>query len=197
MKPRSILALALIALLASTTLAAELVGVDGSSAQYATPIECKIGSKSVKLVLTGTALRKKFIFSVYAIGSYVHEGITVRGAEELAQKDCAKQLHLIMERDVAGDDMVEAFASAIRLNYDAGQFQNELAKLRQAMQGITIHRGDHIRLTHVPGTGLRCDLAGKSEITIASVPFSRAVWEIYLGPNNLGEGIKRGLVSRL
>ena len=27
--------------------------------------------------------------------------------------------------------------------------------------------------------------------------FSRAVWDIYLGRNNLGEGIKKGLVSRV
>ena len=55
---------------------------------------------------------------------------------------------------------------------------------------------------------LRADLAtgfallsrlpvGRWLVAGTEMDFARAVWEIYLGPNNLGESIKKGLVSRL
>jgi len=178
-------------------LAAELVGVPGSGAQYATPIAAKVAGKDVTLKLTGAALRKKLVFSVYTVGSYVQEGVAVRSAEELVAANCPKRLHLIMERDVSGKDMAEAFRTAVRLNHGAPAFENELKRLEEFMQPLTAQKGDHIHLTHLPGVGLHCQIVGKTEITIPGVPFSGAVWEIYLGKNNLGEDIKKGLTSRL
>ena len=52
-------------------------------------------------------------------------------------------------------------------------------------------------LTHVPGTGLHVLLVGKNGRYIKNPRFARAVWDIYFGPNNLGDPIKKGLTSRL
>jgi hypothetical protein len=38
---------------------------------------------------------------------------------------------------------------------------------------------------------------GKKDVFIANPAFSKAVWDIYFGKNNVGEDVKRGLVSRL
>src|SRR4051794_31880513 len=70
--------------------------------RYAATIASRIGGKPVRLVLTGTAMRTKYGFSVYAIGSYVQEGVKVRNGDELARIAAAKQLQLIFERDVDG-----------------------------------------------------------------------------------------------
>ena len=67
----------------------------------------------------------------------------------------------------------------------------------QFMQGQTAQKGDHIFITHIPNAGLHCSLAGKGEVLIKNAQFARAVWDIYLGKNNLGDEIKKGLVSRL
>jgi hypothetical protein len=40
-------------------------------------------------------------------------------------------------------------------------------------------------------------VVNKGEFTIDNPAFSQAVWDIYLGKNNIGEGIKKGLTSRL
>lgn len=194
---RKFLALALLGACATSLPAEELVSVSGSNVKYPATIDNKVGDKQVQLVLTGTALRKKFVFSVYAIGSYIAEGVSVSDADELAAKDCAKQLHLVMERDVGGREMAEAFKSAIRNNYDAPDFDDELATLLDTMKAVEVTKGDHVWLTHIPGVGFHCELVGKTEVTIKNVAFARAVWEIYLGKNNLGEAIKKGLVSRL
>jgi hypothetical protein len=177
--------------------ATELVAVRGSSTQFTTTMDITVGGKPVKLVLTGVGLREKFFIHVYAIGSYVLEGAGVHTAEELAAVDKPKQLHLVMERDIAGSDIAEAFLVAIRQNYPAPAFTNEVNLLTEKLRELDLKKDDHIYLTHLPGVGLHCKIVNKGEFTIENAEFSRAVWDIYLGKNNVGEGIKKGLVSRL
>lgn len=196
MSVRRLLAVALVVLGAAGAFA-DQVGVEGSSVQYDTPIEARVDEQPVKLVLTGTALRKKVFFKVYAVASYVQEGVTVKTPEELVAADCAKQLHLVMERDIAGKEFADAFRSAIRLNYPEPKFEDELNALIEVFKAQEIKQGDQLRLTHVPKVGLTCELVGKAGAEIRDVAFARAVWEIYLGKNNLGDSIKKGLVSRL
>jgi hypothetical protein len=127
----------------------------------------------------------------------VQEGRAVRSAGELAATDCPKQLHLVMEREVTGEQMAESFTAAIRMSHPAPAFAPELAALTGLLRGRTIRKGDHIWLTHIPGVGFHCHVVGQGQHLITNVGFSRAVWNVYLGEKNLGESIKRGLVSRL
>src|SRR5260221_9168544 len=102
------LALALVVLSGAVALG-EMVTVPGSNTRYPAKIECNVAARPVKMVLTGTALRQHLLVNVYAIGSYVQEGATVRSAEELAALDRPKQLHLILERTVDGKALADAF----------------------------------------------------------------------------------------
>jgi hypothetical protein len=181
----------------AVALAGEMVGVDGSRTQYDTNIDSTVAGKPVKMVLTGTALRKKLIFNVYAIGSYVEAGAGVRSAEQLVAADCPKQLHLVMERDVDGKEMAEAFQKAIYRSRGDHAFPAELKSLTETMKAMEVKKGDHIRLTNVPRKGIECDVAGRRQIVIENSDFSKAVWEIYLGPKNIDDDIRKGLASRL
>jgi hypothetical protein len=197
MKRIAFLSAAVLFISAACVWAVELVGVHGSNLQYTTTMDITIGDKPYHLVLTGTALRQKFLFNVYTIGSYVLEGAAVHTAEELAAIDKPKQLHLVMERDVGGGDIAEAFMIAIRQNYPTPYFNEEVNRLVEMMREIEFKKGDHIYLTHQPGTGLRCQVIGKGDISLENPDFSRAIWDIYLGKNNIGEGVKKNLISRL
>src|SRR6185312_4335794 len=177
--------------------ATELVGVRFSNTQFTTTMGITVGDKPVQLVLTGVGLRQKFFLNVYAIGSYVMEGAAVHTAEELATIDQPKQLHLVLERAVEGRDFAEACRFAIRQNYQVPDFNEEVEALVEKLRDLELKRGDNIYLTHLPGIGLRCNVVNKGEFTIENPAFSRAVWDIYLGKNNVGEGIKKGLVTRL
>lgn len=177
--------------------ATELVGVRGSNTHFTSTMGITIDDKPVALVLTGVGLREKFFLNIYAIGSYVLEGAVVRTAEELAAIEQPKQLHLVMERDVDGRDLAEAFIVAIRQNYPVPNFTAEVDQLSEKLRELDLKKGDHIYLTHLPGVGLRCNVVNKGEFTIDTPAFSRAVWDIYLGKNNVGEGLKKSLVSRL
>jgi hypothetical protein len=177
--------------------AGEMVGVPGSNAKFPSMTEIQVSDKPVRVVLTGTALRSRYWFNVYAIGSYVEAGVNVHSAEHLISLDCPKQLHLVMERDVDGKDMAEAFKTAIRLNHDEPEFADEIGTFTGPMLANGVKKGEHVYLTHVPKVGLRCGIGGRREFTIANPAFARAVWEIYFGQNNLGQEIKEGLMSRL
>lgn len=175
---------------------AEMVGVRGSSAQYATALEANVNGKAVPLTLTGAALRTRLIVNVYAVGSYVQSGAGVK-ADTLAAADVVKRLHIVMERDVSGTDMAAAFRSAIRANYPEPAFNTEVSTLVEQMQAMNLKKGDTVYLTHVPGAGLTADVAGKATFSIKSPTFSKAVWDIYLGKRNLGDDIKTNLTNRL
>jgi hypothetical protein len=83
------------------------------------------------------------------------------------------------------------------MNYPEPAFADEIATLTQLLRSDSARKGESIYLTHVPKVGLHCNRSGKVEYLIKSPKFARAVWDIYLGKNNLGEAIKKGLVSRL
>src|SRR5687768_7094027 len=179
-----------------------LAGIVGLAVWAAEPggtstIQSKIGERTVRMALTGTAVRTKRIFKVYNINSYLEEACPIRTPEELANADVAKQLNLIMLRNVEGPEMADAFLTAIRANYAAPAFDAELAKLTGLMRARAPRKGDAIWLTHVPGKGFQYQVVGEESHLIPSVDFSKAVWNIYFGKNNLGENIKRGLTARL
>ncbi len=173
------------------------VGVAGSNAQFPVAIESSIGGKKEKLTLTGTALRKKVVFNVYSIGSYLQNGVTVTSAEELCSKDCCKQLHLVMEHTISGKQMAEALTDAIRKNYPKPEFDAEIAALSKKLQPLELTKGAQVWLTNVPGSGLNINVVGMLDCQIEGTAFAKAIWEIYLGKKNLGEPIKAGLISRL
>ena len=197
MKRNLLLSTALLLVCAACVSAVELVGVHGSNTQYTTTMDITIADKPYHLVLTGTALRQRFFLNIYTIGSYLLESTAVHTAEELSSVNQPKQLHLVMERDLAGSDIAEAFLIAIRQNYPTPYFNEEVNRLVEMMREIDFAKGDNIYLTHQPNIGLRCQVIGKGDITIDNPDFSRAIWDIYLGKNNIGEGIKKGLISRL
>jgi hypothetical protein len=199
MKILSPMSLAIAVLLAggASILAAERVAVRGSANQYDTRIKVTNTNRPNTLVLTGAGMRKRVFFSIYTIASYVQEGMAVRSAEDLIAADCPKRLHLIMERDVEGQEMADAIISSLRSNHPAPAFSAEVTMLNQMLRAQAVKRGDHVWLTHVPKAGLQVDLVGKRQFLVESIPFSRAIWEIYLGRNPVSEPLKRALLSLL
>jgi hypothetical protein len=159
-------------------------------------LERRVADKDVTLTATGAGVRERFLLTIYAVASYVQEGAELKSAEDLAAADCPKCLHLVMVRTVGGKDMADAFRASIRANYPAPALHKELERLGRLIEKQTAKKGDHIWLTHIPGVGLECDFGGQV-FTIKNPEFARAVWDIWLGPKNLGEGLKKSLVNRL
>jgi len=183
-------------------LAAETIPVGGTATQFETDIETRVGGQPVKMVLTGAGLRIRGLpplvsVKVYALGSYVEAGKGIRTLEDLLSVQAAKQLHLVMERNVEGHEMADSFRNALRVNHPSPRFDRQLDHLCAIMRTLRIQKGDHVMMTHVPGKGLVVDLVGKREFLVEDVQFSRAIWEMFLGRNPLDETLKKNLVARL
>lgn len=196
MKSAWILSVAAIFLAVAVSSADESVPVKGSNVKYPVAITATLGDKQFAQKLTGVAMRKKAFVDVYTIGSYVANEFKGKTPEELASADVIKQLHLVMERNVSGSDMAKAFETAIRANYGS-EFDADLAKLTGLIAQYDLNKGDQVWITHVPGYGLHFNLVGKRQEFIPGLKFAKAVWDIYLGPKNVGEAVKKGLTSRL
>ncbi|MBM4073388.1 MAG: hypothetical protein FJ271_31365 [Planctomycetes bacterium] len=160
-------------------------------------IDRAVGDRTVTMTLTGSAVRKKLFFQVYSIASYVEKGVSIRTAEQLAAANVPKQLHLIMLRNVSGPDMADAFESITRKNYPAPVFADEIKTFSNLLRSRTASSGDHFFLTHIPKVGLEVKHLGKETVVIRNPQFSQAVWDNYLGRTNVGEDVKRGLISKL
>jgi Chalcone isomerase-like len=187
----------LLLVLSFQTWAAETVSLSGSGVRFSTTTDYLANAKSNKMALTGVAMRSKFLVNVYAIASYVQEGIKPKSSDELINADIYKQLNLVMERQVDGREMAASFKSSVLLNHKEEEFPEELTLLDNLFKEIKVVKGDQVKLTHLPGVGIHCQVVDKIEVTIKSVAFSKAIWEIYFGKNNLGESIKKSLLSKL
>src|SRR5262245_35445706 len=163
---------AAVAVLSVTVVLAESIGVEGTSTEYSTKIETKVGDKTVKMDLTGVGLRKRVLFKVYTIGSYIECGVRARSAEDVIDADCPKQMHLVMERDVDGKDMAEAVEKAIHKSRGEDAFAEELRSLSTTMKELELKKGDNIRLTNLPKKGLECDVVGKKIVLIENADFA-------------------------
>ncbi len=180
-----------------TWCAASSAFAESGDPRFPTSVSTQIDGKAIRLLLTGTAMRKKYGFSVYALASYVQEGTQVRNAEALARADVAKQLHLVFERQVDGATIASSFRASIGAIHPAPAFSTELAKLERYFVSRNVQQGDNIWLTHIAGYGMACQVGNQGGVAIQSVPFSQTAWSTYLGPINLGVAIKEGLTSRL
>ena len=174
----------------------ETVAVPGSDVRFPVRKDITVAHRPVRLVLTGTAMRKAQGLNVYAVASYIHEGTAAKTAEQIVASDAVKVMHLVLERNLDGPTMFEGMRNGLRLNHPASAFAGELGQLERTLRTHDFAKGQHVTLTFLPRVGLRCEAAGRTDVTIASPAFAKAVWEIYLGRNNLGDAVKSGLTSR-
>ena len=176
--------------------AADPVTVKGSSAKYPQSATVAVGDKTVKLNLTGVGLRKRIV-TVYAIGSYVQEGVAVRSEDDVVKADAVRLLHIVMEREVGPEDFIGAFRLAVGKTYPDEKFAAEFKQLTDAVGNKAASKGDHVFLVSIPGVGVRIRLADKVDVTIKNPAFARALWEIYLGENPIDETLKKDLVGMM
>src|SRR5262245_52530225 len=143
---RSLIAGLFVAVAFGAATAAETIGVDGSSVRFPAAIEVPVADKPVRLSLTGAAVRKKAFVSVYAIASYLQDGVTVKTADQLAAANGVKVLVLVMERDVAGKYMAKAMRARLRLNQRAEAVTAELAWTVSLLQAQPPRKGYRVAL---------------------------------------------------
>lgn len=172
------------------------VEVEGTRTRFAAEME----EEGTRWMLTGAGVRTKTVLAVtvkvYAVGSYVRRGPGFQSPQALAEADVPKQLVLVMERDVDGKSISQAFEDGVAANHPKDAFPRELAAFQEHFAGRSVAQGDRVRIEHLPGRGVEIRLPGRNPLIIENVAYSRALWEIYFGGNCISEDLKAKLFSR-
>ncbi len=153
------------------------------------------GGESHALRATGTGLRKKMIFKVYAACFYADKRAELGEDPYMAaiEGNFAKKIVMHFMRDVDAEKISGAFHDGIRKTleegHDAdvdtfvGHFQEEVMK------------GETIELEYLPGEGLRASQAGAELGQIGDIQVIAAIWATWFGDDPISGDLKRGLLG--
>jgi hypothetical protein len=192
---RTFLFLAIICLVTAFAWAGEIVEESSNTEFPATMTIAMDGDLEKSLHATGTGLRKKAWFKVYAACFYVEDGFEL-GDEPYAAAidgDFAKSITMHFLRDVGGDKMQGAFRDGIRKTIPEGQDE-----VIEAFAGLFVDKvmnGETIVLDYFPGTGLVARQAGEDLGILADEGVISALWAIWFGEDPISDDMKKGLVG--
>lgn len=148
---------------------------------------------------TGTAVRKKFFFKVYAVAGYLDSSIETGedpGAT-FVSADAAKRLQLQMLRDVDSKKIVDSINEALEkcATSPLEEIAAERERFMAAFSMEKLNKGQDIRFTWMPSVGLQISVDHEILDTIESEVFARSFFEIYFGPNPVNDGMKKDLLQ--
>lgn len=180
---RKALSLVLVAMLGAATLtAATLNGVT-------LPDSVSVGGKT--LVLNGLGLRSKMMFKVYVAGLYVEQKSTDGNA--IASADAPKRITLHFVRSVSLDQIKEAIVDGFDANAKAA-LKAQIDQFGAALEPF--NENDEMSVTYVPNTGTVLNVKGKDKLTIPGLPFAKALFGIWLGPNPPSTSLRDGMLGK-
>ncbi len=138
--------------------------------------------KDYILDATGVATRKKFMFKVYSIASYLETG-EAQGEkfQKVMSPKLAKELRIIWVRNVDAARVQQGFKESL---VKAGAPSAETAQFLRFFEG-NASRGDEISLRYIPGGTVEVLINGSSMGKITNEGFAKALWMVWFGPNSV------------
>jgi Chalcone isomerase-like len=139
---------------------------------------------NARLQLNGAGIRYKAIFKVYAAGLYL--GARATTPEAVYAAPGPKRLHVVMLREIDGNELGKLFPDGIRKNATREEFGKSIpGTLKLAEMFVTRKRlasGDSFTVDYIPGTGTVISLNGKvATEPIVEPVFFIAMMKIWLG----------------
>lgn len=161
------------------------------------PSQVSVGGANA--VITGTGVRKKYLFKVYAIASYIDGSKLDKSRDVISQlltDGPAKQLTLHFVRDLSAAQIKEAFLESLKNNipsYDSSPAKKDAEAFLNAMADVKTN--DEMVLHWLQGGKIEVLIKNQSRGTFTNQILARGVWSIWLGASPISGDIKSGLVS--
>jgi Chalcone isomerase-like len=154
---------------------------------------------NAKLQLNGAGIRYKAIFKVYAAGLYL--GAKATTPEAVYAAPGPKRLHVVMLRDIDGNELGKLFTDGMQKNATREEFGKSIpGTLKLAEMFATRKKlvaGDSFSVDYVPGTGTVISLNGKvATEPIAEPVFFVAMMKIWLGASPPDWQLKEALLGQ-
>lgn len=153
------------------------------------------GGESHALRATGTGLRKKMVFKVYAACFYADK-LADLGEDPYAAAidgDFAKKIVMHFLRDVDASKISGAFREGIRKTLSEGH-DAEVDAFTGFFQEKVMN-GETIELEYLPGGGLLAAQAGAELGSIDDPQVIAAIWATWFGDEPISGDLKRGLLG--
>ncbi len=180
-------------------LAAALTLAAASSASAVTVNGVKVDDTitvgNQKLVLNGSALRKKLMFKVYVGALYLPS--KQNNAAAILAADAPRRMAMYFTFDVDKEKMAEAWAEGLTANTP-----NASAEVKTAFSTLStwmedMEKGQSIVLTYLPGTGTTVEVNGKNKGTLGGKAVADALLNTWVGPKpGPGADFKKGILGQ-
>ena len=184
---RPLLALFLVAALATPALAGKKAGVT-------MPDSVQVSGKTLSLNGMGVREATMLKVDVYVAGLYL-EQVSSDPAAILASPG-TKRMVLKFVRDVDREDIVDAWKEGFKKNatVSAASLKADIDKLNSWMGNFA--EGDTLTFTFLPDGSVQVDVNKARKGTIKGEGFARSLLSIWLGKKPPNGGLKKGLLGK-
>lgn len=151
------------------------------------------------LQLNGAGIRYKFIIKVYTAGLYLSTKAATAEAALAAPGN--KRLHVVMLREIDGNELGKLFTRGMQENAAKEQFSRLIPGMLQMAEIFSTRRklvaGDYFSVDYVPGTGTQVLVNGKPTGEVIKEPeFFNGLMRIWLGTSPADRLLKDALLGQ-
>jgi hypothetical protein len=191
------LALAVLLVPAALALPGEVIVEEDSGQEFPASIAMNDpqGGEAVQLRATGTGLRKKAWFKVYAACFYIRDDVNP-GEDPYASfidADYEKVIVMRFLRDVGADKIAGAFREGIRKTLPEGH--DEAVDAYVGLFTAPVQKGQELILRYAPGRGLTAEQDGRPLGSLEDGDVIAAVWATWFGDDPISKDLKQGLAG--
>lgn len=147
------------------------------------------GGKKYDLEATGVSTRKKLMFKVYSVASYLEGGLSKDAAnrvQTVLDSDKAKQLSIKWVRNAEASQITDAYRESLKIAAD-GQDAALSKEINQYVSFFNhnISKGEEQVIRQLPGGIVQVYINGNLAGTINSEAFAKVLWKIWFGKKSV------------
>lgn len=153
---------------------------------------------STSLLLNGAGIRSRFVIRVYTAGLYL--AAKANSTEAVLAAPGPKRLHVVMLRDIDGNDLGKLFTRGMQDNSSREDFGKSIPGTLRMAELFSVKKrlaqGENFSVEWVPGQGTQILINGKAQGDAIKEPeFFQALLRIWLGPSPADPALKDALLG--
>ena len=176
--------------LALPCMSQQMVTEPSTGKTFPKEVTFKQGESSYTVTLTGTAVRKKFIFKVYGMAHYMQDPI--KGSKSDVFKSIltdgrAKQISMEFVRDVELGKIQDAYRDGFKNNATSDELRAINDKINTFIGYFTkdVKENDEFVLRWLPGGTVIAVVQGEEKPPITDLTFAKVLWTIWFGDDSI------------
>lgn len=161
----------------------------------AIPDTLAVANSDSPLVLNGAGIREKFFLDIYIGALYLPARATDASAI-LSDTGPASVLMHILYGDVSKQKITDGWTDGLEANLSDTEMQAIRPRLEEFNAlFLDLHKGDRIRIDHVPDTGTEVRINGELRGVVTGNDFYRSLLKIWIGPKPVTRSLKREMLG--